>query len=257
MLSEVREWLERGGLAFEMDVARRVGKYTDLLTQGEHYIDPVSQQEREIDVTGLLADPVDRSFTHFVEVIAECKATTAPWILFVGPTWANGPWEPVLNAQEDCPRCEAITLKLEELHRRLPTAYSITEKHAEKAVDHAYQAFQQVTNATLAGFKDGPGWSSHGSNVATVFGVPIVVTRSPLVLCSLSDSGDIDLATVRMAEVGVRRTDVPDSEGVGVIAVNIDALDDLMSELATRAPDLMFELASGSPSSAPSAASED
>ena len=240
LLHEVSQWLASGGLVFEMEVARRVAKRAWIMTQGDHYIDPTTRDEREIDVKAYLNFGMHSESLHVVEILAECKATTAPWIVFSGQAWENGPFDPVVYAEDDCSVCETIYADLHRLRRDLPSGYAIAAKRTEVkgGQDHAYQAVQQVTNATLAAFGDIAGWTGHVEKIATVFALPIVVTRSPIVVCSLADGGEIELKLANMAEVAMRRLDLPvgregqpQPEGVSVLVVHIDALDALMSEL--------------------------
>jgi hypothetical protein len=135
LLQDVSNWLDTGGLVFEMEVARRIAESTFITTQGEHYI-----------------DPIHNNTLHVVQIFAECKGGTAPWIVFSGRSWENGAYDPVFYAQDDCSACVTISEDLGRLVRNIPSGYAIAEKRNKEkpgGQDHAYQAVQQVTNATL------------------------------------------------------------------------------------------------------------
>lgn len=152
LLQDVSNWLDTGGLVFEMEVARRIAESTFITTQGEHYIDPITRDEREIDVKAYMNFGIHNNTLHVVQIFAECKGGAAPWIVFSGRSWENGAYDPVFYAQDDCSACVTISEDLGRLVRNIPSGYAIAEKRNKEkpgGQDHAYQAVQQVTNATL------------------------------------------------------------------------------------------------------------
>lgn len=249
LLTDVQTWLEEGGYVLEMRVALMVRAHTNLLWQGYTYTDPTTGVEREADVAGviMLAD-VD-GHTHSASLVIECKQTQAPWVAFKRTSGGgNGPMSPWDCYDEECDACSQIGEDFYQLLHVVPDAYAITEKRsgrgAERGKDMAYEAVQQAANVFLSGRPVKPldaGQEGH-PDPARVTGItmPIVVTTSPLVLAELTEeTGEVALETVDRVNVHVSREGLDDdADGVDVLVVRLDALGELLEEIAAFGKDL-------------------
>lgn len=77
--NKVQTWIEEQGYPLEMRVANTLIESGFEVRQSLFYIDPESDEAREIDVVGRsteITDVVDISF------VIECKSTSKPWVLF-------------------------------------------------------------------------------------------------------------------------------------------------------------------------------
>lgn len=82
MLTGVRQWLEGGGYVLEMRVARSLARLRLPIEQGYAYTDVDTGKERAGDIGALMdADTLD-DYWHMLDLVIECKSTTAPWIGF-------------------------------------------------------------------------------------------------------------------------------------------------------------------------------
>lgn len=217
LLDDVRAWLEKGGYILEMGVAKALRSMTPMVEQAFHYRDPLTQKDREGDVAATFFPEaiVEGRTTHSLQVMVECKSSTAPWIFFMGSAWTNGDWLPGWHMQPNCEVCEAMANGLDRVARSVPNAYAVTEKHtaaARNAEDHAYQAVQQITSAALGTYGSADTWRGHDLNPQVVSALveAIVVTTSPLITCRLNNSGELVLERVPRVVVSVRRDGIPD-----------------------------------------------
>lgn len=175
MLTDVRDWLNKGGYVLEMLVAQKIAKRTNYFWQGFHYTDPITKQERESDLQGLLNFRDLDDHTHAVQFVIECKNSTAPWVFFMGETDPNGTWHARHYLDWDrCSLCVALLEDYSDLLRRTPIAYAVSEKRTRGDKDLAYEAAQQVTSALVAEYAplhdDNDGHPD--VNVTTHIGVP-------------------------------------------------------------------------------------
>lgn len=235
LIADVREWLEKGGFVLEMQVARALGGWGAVVDQGFRYSDPVTGKEREGDlrawVTLSRGEPL-----HRLHVFAECKATAAPWVFFVGERSDTvGPWQPGQHTDPHCEICSATLSAARSMGRPLHAAYAVSEKRNANAPDHAYQAVQQVASAVIAEYGDEIHWGGHDMLLmdATEVAVPIVVTTSPLVACALDHGGDVVMEEVDRIIVKLPRAEVPPEIGSGlhVTVVRFSALGSFLAEL--------------------------
>lgn len=238
LIGEVRTWLQRHGYVLEMEVAQAVAAHAEWVWQGDHYNDPLTDKVREIDVHGLwIGLATEEEGTHSLSVFFECKSTTAPWILFAGssePEYRVG----LAHYDDDCQRCRALESGIARaLQDWGVDAYAITQKRDPKGVDHAQEAVHQAVSAALG--KTGAGLAAEGHNdeYLTTFAIPAVVTRSPLVICSLGQGGDVNLTVADRAlvEVAIRRG-VEGYEKYSVFVMSVSALDDFLARMTAILP---------------------
>lgn len=202
LLQVVRSWLDQHGYVLEMEVARELMPHCSNVIQGEQFTDPTTGKLRETDVLCAWEDEEHREgVSHVVEMVVECKSTTAPWIAFFGgsteidpslfPYFTSGQWQ-------DCVLCN----DLDELYRLGPgdgarTAYAVTEKRNRKSErDHAREAILSVTSASIAEVRQGESFQDASPVHYSVRVLPLVVTKSPIVSCSLNDDGNVILSRI-------------------------------------------------------------
>lgn len=242
-VESVRAWLERGGYVLEMQVARLLAGQNLSIEQGYRYTDPVTGKEREGDLTGFMDfDTIDDHW-HALDLVIECKSTTAPWVGFIGHTGGNGPFTAGSYLDADCDLCMAMLLRFAELRRESPNVYALTEKRSGNGKDYAYEAVQQAASAVLGRYSSA-GFDGHAdTKIVTMLAVPIVVTESPLFTCALDGDGNVILEPVARMTVVVPRLRLPepDSDGVEILVVRSDALLTLVADLAEMAGDLRLE----------------
>jgi hypothetical protein len=94
ILQDVRTWLNQLGYVLEMEVARELLPCCSYVIQVEQYIDPVTAKLRETDIFCAWSDAEPKQDTyHSINMVIECKSTTAPWIAFFGGSadiWEGG-----------------------------------------------------------------------------------------------------------------------------------------------------------------------
>ena len=91
MLQDVQSWLDQHGYVLEMEVARELMLHSRNVVQGDQCIDPVTGKLREIDVLCSWGDPTPaKDAYHSVQMVVECKNTTAPWVAFQDDLLSNG-----------------------------------------------------------------------------------------------------------------------------------------------------------------------
>ncbi len=221
-----------------MEVAQAVTAHAEWVWQGDHYNDPLTDKVREIDVHGLWIDtPSQAEGIHSLSVFFECKSTTAPWILFAGssePEYAVG----LAHYDDNCERCRALESGI--THALLGWgvhAYAITQKREPKGVDHAREAVHQAVSAALGKTDAGLAAEGHHEEYLTTFAIPAVVTRSPLVICSLGKEGEVNLTVADRAlvEVAVRRGE-EGYEKYSVFVMSASALDDFLGRMTAILP---------------------
>lgn len=240
LLADVRTWLDKSGLPFEMKAAASLRKVATVVSQGERFRDPSTHIDREVDVCGYFVGPPN----HLVKVVVECKADTAPWVLFMGygGTLAVSP---VVLGDRGCTSCVMLEDAVKGLLRPLPRAYSITQKRTDRKMpDFAYEATQQAASAVLGSLAKDGGWTGHGSgSEMPVFFLPVVATRAPLVACWLDEQGEVQVGPVGMARLSVQRMDIQgQADCIEVVVVNADYFAEFVGRIAEGIPGTMAAL---------------
>jgi hypothetical protein len=83
--SKLLRWLEKEGYSLEMRVAQMFRQAGFDVSQFETYVDPESDDLREIDVVASISRQVGDSVVVFVTFFIECKYLSKPWVVFVSP----------------------------------------------------------------------------------------------------------------------------------------------------------------------------
>lgn len=201
MLQDVQSWLSQNGYVLEMEVAQAFLPSCSQVTQGRQYIDPVSNKLRETDVF-CCWNVYGSSGPHVVEMAIECKSTTSPWIAFFGASkeaneMARYPSQ-ITAKSPDCRECRELRSFYDiGPGKSTPIAYSITEKKSAKSdKDLARDAVLAVTSAAVGILRevenDQPGSTAHYSYRI----LPVVITKSPIVACSLAGDSEIGLSRI-------------------------------------------------------------
>ena len=233
----------------ELETAQIIARSPAMyVAQGYHFADPLTGKDREGDVLAeMFVETADK--VHAITLVVECKDTRSPWVFFVGTEGATAePWRALRNTDVyGCIECRALYERLERQGAPVLDAYAVTEKRAKNAKDHAHEAVQQAATALTAQFPEiSDGHGTHGRKFP-VFGHAVVVTRSPLVICTLDDDGEVQLSPVPTASVIVPRLDLPDdpsaSQGIQVSVVQLAALEGFIKSLVAPPSEQELEAA--------------
>jgi hypothetical protein len=83
---DITDWLLNTGFPLEMEVATILRKRGLSVLQADYYLDPKSNEYREIDVVAITNQFVERQEGHLLrfEILCECKTSRdKPWLFFV------------------------------------------------------------------------------------------------------------------------------------------------------------------------------
>src|SRR5688500_7975613 len=83
---EITDWLLTTGFPLEMEVATILRKRGLSVFQADYYLDPKSNEYREIDVVAIKDHFVEPQEGHLLrfEILCECKTSRdKPWLFFV------------------------------------------------------------------------------------------------------------------------------------------------------------------------------
>lgn len=214
---EVRAWLDRNGYRLEMKVAQSLIPLSHTVEQGGQYVDAATKQVREFDVRASWSLIGVESGLHFFSVVAECKNTRAPWVVFSGGIdWTWDTFLPVDGIDSSCPTCVDVGegVVAEAVRNIDQWGYAVTEKrnpdkgssndHAREAVlsaaSAAYSMVETFRQMPMPWRANEPGPKYHNYTQA----VPVVVTTSPLFACSLDERGEVLLREIEIARVAAR-----------------------------------------------------
>jgi hypothetical protein len=198
MKAKVREWLEKSGFTLEMRAAAAFQAAGFEVRQCDHYIDPESGKAREIDV--IARDPDSYGIIDITFVV-ECKASEKPWALLCSPDTLVNYNRLRAFAVVSKSSLEVMVNRLGELLDCWPwlkkdrmAAYSVRQSLSESDV-----AFTAAVTAAKAA----ESWVRRPKSEYKppyIFAFPVIVVNAPLLQCSLSSSGDIDVVDVTEGE---------------------------------------------------------
>jgi hypothetical protein len=83
--SKLLRWLEKEGYSLEMRVAQIFQEAGFDVSQFETYLDPESNDLREVDVVASVNRQVGDRVVVFVTFFIECKYLSKPWVVFISP----------------------------------------------------------------------------------------------------------------------------------------------------------------------------
>jgi hypothetical protein len=225
---------------------------------------PVTKKLRESDVLAIWFPDTPASPTvHAITVVFECKGSREPWVFFQGHSeLEQGIGLPTRYTTPNCDICAKLLFAaLDDVFGESnPKAYAVvqkrnTEKGRQKSnqdkegqkpdpdkegqkpapdkdgPDHAWGAVQQVASAAV-GLSTWSENQGHHERHAAELIIPVVVTKSPLVMCALGSDGEVSLRLSDKAQIGVALQGLPDDhEPVRVCVINRSALDDLLNRV--------------------------
>ena len=266
-LPKVESALARSGVPLEMYVAQQFRRGGFDVAQAEFYEDPISEQQREIDIVATRSEKIGDDSVRLVFAV-ECKASRdKPWVMFVGHPrmrperqWR---WQLAMGGVGNH-RGSRLRFELSAGVRDLPVfsdgrspAYGMvqlvlgSEKDDPERKDQSYAATMQASKAAVAltkqidsGIKSGL-WGVLTNSTASI-GFPLVVLDGRLVTARLGDDDD----SVILEETGrhalmVRNPDIGATSSQ-LFVVTREALPELVSGLAT-ACQYVFEWAKANP----------
>jgi hypothetical protein len=236
LMHDVRNWLNQNGYVLEMEVARELMPHCSLVVQGFQFNDPITDKLRETDVFCEWMS-TNGDIEHSIEMVIECKSTTAPWIAFYGGSkgFQDAPFPfRMLGEYADCSVCDDIDVLFSlGPGSEAPIAYSILEKKSAKSDrDLAREAVLAVTSTAVSVTRDiendfekkQRGQVHVGSTI-----LPVVVTRSPIFACSLDQAGEVNLS--RADSCWVHALHEKHDLSIRVLVINYSAFKTLVTEL--------------------------
>src|SRR2546427_333259 len=87
VIDNLRNWLAQEGYPTEMKAAALLRAAGFEVHQGRHYVDPDTGKSREIDLVCKADDPHGIAS---VNLVAECKASAKPWVVFTSAHLLRG-----------------------------------------------------------------------------------------------------------------------------------------------------------------------
>lgn len=198
MIPKVREWLEQQGFTLEMKTASAFRSAGFEVQQSSHYIDPETGKGREIDVVA--SDP-DHIGVVDITFLIECKSTKKPWLQLCSPDtlvgynrfYAFG----VLSTETIkvmAHPARQLVVKLPWLRKEGLVGYRVCQALSDS--DVAYAAAIRVAKACDAWVHRSE--DHHVRPYSMAF--PVIVVDAPILQCSLSGDGSIQVSEVEEGE---------------------------------------------------------
>lgn len=159
----VKKWLVESGYPLEMEVANAFQRAGFSVSQSDFYVDPDTEEPREIDVTAEVRHIVAESdhWSYFV-LNVECKKSSGkPWVLFLGGNELRGGALFRYTVGNGIGQVLWQSAGKDLARRRLPlfhaqrAAYGMAQALRNKeGNDESFRALMQVAKATRARVKD-------------------------------------------------------------------------------------------------------
>jgi len=200
MKEKVFEWIQKQGYPLEMFVAQTLDKQNFTTLQSEYYYDEESENNREIDVVGIIRKEIAGRWVR-INLIVECKVSKdKPWIVFSSSSGGLAP--PARIAQRAGSMSGQYLLmkiagekKLQALSIfQIPnrSGYSLTQAFTT-GNDVAYNACVSLSKATRGLFHDDQG-RSDSKYIDIAF--PLVVVDGYLFESFLNDEGNLEVLQI-------------------------------------------------------------
>jgi hypothetical protein len=87
LVQPLQSWLQKEGYPAEMQAAAIFRAAGFTVRQGHHYLDDETGKSREIDLVCAFDDPAGLGSFR---VVAECKSSAKPWIVFASESVLTG-----------------------------------------------------------------------------------------------------------------------------------------------------------------------
>jgi hypothetical protein len=247
--TRVHNWLRSEGYPTEMRAAAILRAAGFAVRQGQHYTDPETGKSREIDVVCRLDDELG---VGSFRLIAECKLSTKPWIVFTSE-WVLAEYNrfAAYALMSEQARSALVAIKPErepQTHKAIlermfsayglmkgegglfdkldwfakggRVGYSATVAFSDRGNEVPYTAALNVTKASLfAELTHNPG---HLPPIMVTF--PLLIVDGPLFECYLDDSGDTKLAQVSECELLFASRVGQEHTGMCIRVVTLDNL---------------------------------
>ncbi len=219
MLDEVRKWLTTQGFSLEMRTASAFREAGFEVQLSSLFKDHETKKSREIDVIALHPDFVGMLKICFV---IECKSSKKPWVLMCSNLASEG-----LNRLfAFAPSTAAVKKILMERLYHFIGAYPWLKK--EGLIGYSFrQAFSDQDPAYAAALSVAKASDHLISGIQGVAPLrivfPIIVIDSPLVQCSVSSGGEMELTQIEEGEF-VFRADPPKDFLTCIRVVTIERL---------------------------------
>lgn len=250
---QVAEWLAKSGYPLEMSVARELRRAEFPVTQPAFYQDPISKEQREIDVVATRAfHDEEHRRTVRIQFVIECKQSRQyPWVVFSGDEQRR-PVHPNLMfaATNDVGNIARITMIADENLRRLPlfvdfgaSGYGIAQALKKENFDASYvAAMQACTAASALAVETSVGRLFEDGRKDITFSIPVIVLDGRLfdVALASGDADDIASKEVKQHCVFIQNPRVTGSVGQMLYLVTRPALPRFAS-VARRTSDAWLE----------------
>jgi hypothetical protein len=201
LLAQAKRWLVSQGFALEMRTASTFRRAGFTVLQAAHYLDREEGKFRETDVIATHPESSQRAAVH---VVAECKASSHPWIILVSAD--------LLRDRDRFQIAGVLSHEASEVMRKLPEGMLrvlpwIDTRDAcgyafRKALgggrDDGYVAAMSVCKAAQWAVHNHQGDRRELPPLSIAF--PVIVVDAPILECHLAADGDIEVNQVAHGE---------------------------------------------------------
>jgi hypothetical protein len=231
--SNLLDWLEQEGYSLEMRVAQVFQQAGFHVSQFETYLDPESNDLREVDVVASVNRQVGDGIVVFVAFFIECKYhRSKPWVVFVSPKRLSPLFyfSRILRDNYDVHEWKAqsslqgrlLARILSSLDRKrtsslapfsVPQTAGYGVREAFSGKDHAYEAIMQVSKCVDAhdtrvemdfkraveGYEERLYEREYGTTgfyLSCSIAFPIIVGKGKLFECCLDSNNEMTLSEV-------------------------------------------------------------
>ncbi|MEN3539650.1 hypothetical protein AAH991_31395 [Microbispora sp. ZYX-F-249] len=238
-IESILNWLNRSGYPLEMRAARQLYLAQAETSVSVRYRDPIERTYREVDIVATwnieASEGNGKRTKAKVTFVIECKSTGIPWVMFAYDRESNleenydeslviHDLPNNLGEFETLSAAHAAYERLSLFSRFRHLGYAIAEKRdPEKGKggrDAAYDGSRQAASAAL-------GLLQATADVPHIF-VPILLTNSPLYICSLDSDAALQITQTDSCAVMV---DLDESLGSPVCVAQSDVLPALIQDV--------------------------
>ena len=226
MLDKVEKWLIEQGFSLEMRTASAFREAGFEVRQSTLYRDPETEKSREVDVYAI--DP-DYHGILGISFVVECKAAVKPWVLLCSPHTLSGYNRLFSFSVASADARGALGDRLPDIIDNFPwlrkdglIGYSLRQAFSDN--DVAYAAAMSVAKAA---YFQANRIAGYVPKFCFVF--PVIVVDSPLILCSMSENGQIALKEAEQGEF-LFHADPPKNFGTCIRVVKSSSLSGFAAE---------------------------
>jgi hypothetical protein len=228
--AQVRDWLSKEGMPFEMEVATRLQHRGFSVTQGAYYIDETTRKSREVDVIASTSRWLKTpNVTLTLRLVIECKySRDKPWVLLTSQRSDRASIVGTDSSRvfaDDNGRALLSNLKAEDVKNSLfltgrsASGYGAVTafKKKDSATDEAYAAPLAVAKAAQTigktDAKPGP-FSTLAGHIRCLVTVPCVVIDGSLFTAALAEERTITIKQIPSGRLLLKNPEVGTSESV-------------------------------------------